>query len=354
MAPSTDLPIELLRRFAPGTPLRTAAEIVMSQGTGALVVIGNGPQVDAVCTGGFILEDATFTAQRLAELAKMDGGIVVDVREGKILSANVHFMPDPEIPTDETGTRFRTAERLARQTGFPVLAVSEEGHLLAVVFSKTGRFALQSVTELLGEANQRLQSIERLRYQFDESVARLSRYEADHLVSMREAVVVIQRASVIRRLAKALDTISAELGDAASLISLQAADLVEGVAEVAELVNIDYQRRKPRRGSSVFSVIDKLDVDDVFDVESLAHALALDPLDEHAAPRGARAIAGVPRIPESVADAILRKFGSYDRLMQASVEDLAKVDGVGQTRAQTVRAYLNQVNDAGITADPTS
>lgn len=354
MSPSTDLPIELLRRFAPGTPLRTAAEIVMSQGTGALVVIGTGPEVAAVCTGGFVLDNAAFTAQRLAELAKMDGGIVVDDREGKILSANVHFMPDPDIPTDETGTRFRTAERLAHQTGFPVLAVSEEGHLLAVVFSKTGRFALQTVTELLGEANQRLQSIERLRYQFDESVARLSRYEADHLVSMREAVVVIQRAAVIRRLAKAIDTISAELGEAASLISLQAADLVEGVVEIAELVNVDYQRRKPRKGHSVFTVIDKLDDDDVFDIEALAHAIGLDPLDDHAAPRGARAIADVPKIPEGVADAILRKFGSYDRLMIASVEDLARVDGVGQTRAQTVRAYLNQVGDAGITADPKS
>lgn len=324
----------------------------MSQGTGALVVIGSGLKVGSVCTGGFSLENATFTAQRLAELAKMDGGIVVDDTEGRILSANVHFMPDPDIPTDETGTRFRTAERLARQTGFPVLAVSEEGHLLAVVFSKNGRFALQSVTELLGEANQRLQSIERLRYQFDESVARLSRYEADHLVSNREAVVVIQRAAVIRRLAKGLDTISAELGDSASLISLQAADLIEGVVEVAELVSVDYQPRKPRKGYSVFTSIDKLHDDDVFDIELLAQAIGLEPLDDHASPRGARAIADVPRIPDSVADAILRKFGTYDRLMQASVEDLARVDGVGQTRAQTVRAYLNQVSDAGITADP--
>ncbi len=351
MTPSTDLPIELLRRFAPGTSLRTAAEIIMRQGTGALVVIGTGPHVDEVSMGGFILDNAKFTAQRLAELAKMDGGIVVDDSDGKILMANVHFMPDPDIPTDETGTRFRTAERLAHQTGFPVLAVSEEGHLLAVVFFKTGRFTLQSVTELLGEANQRLQSIERLRHQFDESVARLSRYEADHLVSMREVVVVIQRAAVIRRLAKALETIAAELGDAASLISLQAADLVEGVFEIAELVNIDYQRRKPRRGHSVFKVIDELDDDDIFDIEALAQALSLYPLDAHAEPRGARAIADVPRIPDGVADAILRKFGSYDRLMRASVEDLAKVDGVGQARAQTVRAYLNQVNDAGITAD---
>lgn len=328
-----------------------AAELAMRQGTGALVLIGSGPTVDEVSSGGFTLKDAAFTAQRLAELAKMDGGIVVDDRSGSILAANVHFIPDPSLHTVETGTRFRTAERLAQQTGFPVLAVSEEGHSVAVVYSKSGRFVLQSVTALLGEANQRLQSIERLRNQFDESVARLSRYEADDLVSMREVVGVIQRAAVIRDLASALDTIAVELGDSASLITLQADDLTRGVAEIAELVNVDYQRRKPRRGASVFKRIDTLDRDDLYDAETLADALGLGSLDDHAQPRGVRAIAGVPRIPDSVADAILRKFSSYERLMKATVEDLAEVDGVGPARAQTIRGYLNQVSDAGVIAD---
>jgi diadenylate cyclase len=307
-----------------------------------------------VSTGGFMLNDATFTAQRLAELAKMDGGIVVDDGTGKIIAANVHFMPDPSIDTAETGTRFRTAERLAIQTGFPVLAVSEEGHLYAVVFAQSGRFALQSVTDLLGEANQRLQSIERLRHQFDESVARLSRYEADDLVSMRDVVSVLQRAAVIRSLARALDTIAAELGDSASLIALQASDLTRGVEEVAELVNIDYQPRKPRKGSSVFKKLDELEEDDLYDAEVLAEALGLGPLDAHVQPRGARAIAGVPRLPDVVSDAILRRFGSYERLLNATVEDLAKVEGVGRARAQTIRGYLNQVSEAGVTSDSSS
>lgn len=323
----------------------------MRQGTGALVLIGAGPIVDEVSSGGFRLKDTAFTAQRLAELAKMDGGIVVDDRSGSILAANVQFIPDPSLRTVETGTRFRTAERLAQQTGFPVLAVSEEGHLVAVVYSKSNRFALQSVTDLLGESNQRLQSIERLRNQFDEAVERLSRYEADNLVSMREVIGVIQRAAVIRDLASALDTIAVELGDSASLITLQADDLTRGVAEIAEVVNLDYQPRKPRRGTSVFKKIDTLDRDDLYNAESLAESLGLGALDDHAQPRGIRAIAGVPRIPDSVADAILRRFSSYDRLMSATVDDFAEVDGVGPARAQTIRGYLNQVSNAGLIAD---
>jgi len=347
MTPNVAAPIDLLRRFAPGTKLRDAVELIMRRGTGALVVLGAGPKVDDVCTGGFDLVNVPYTAQRLAELAKMDGGIVVDDALGTITRANVHFIPDPAIATEETGTRFRTAERLARQTGLSVLAVSEEGHLMAVVFSGDARFTLQSVGELLAEANQRLQAIERLRGQFNDAVVRLNRYEADDVVSMREVVAVVQRAGVIRRLALGLEVVAAELGDAASLISLQSADLTGGVAEIAELVNIDYQKRKPRKGSSVFAKLDRLDEDDIYDSETVAEILDLGLLDEHAQPRGARAIARVPRLPDAVRDSILRRFTSYDRLMGASANDLAKVEGVGKARARTILSYLHPASGVG-------
>lgn len=319
----------------------------MRRGTGALVVLGAGPKVDEVCSGGFDLVDVPYTAQRLAELAKMDGGIVVDDALGTITRANVQFIPDPSIGTAETGTRFRTAERLARQTGLPVLAVSEEGHLMAVVYSGDSRFSLQSVADLLAEANQRLQAIERLRVQFNDAVQRLNRYEADDVVSMREVVAVVQRAGVIRRLAQSLDIVAAELGDAASLISLQSADLTGGVASVAELVNVDYQKRKPRKGSSVFTRLDALTEDDLYDAEIVAEALDLGHLDEHAQPRGARAISRVPRLPKAVRDSILKKFSSYEKLMAASANDLAKVEGVGKARARTILSYLHPASGVG-------
>lgn len=352
MTPQSAASLELLRRFAPGTPLRDAAELVMAQGTGALVLIGSGPKIDAVTAGGFALEDAPFTAQRLAELAKMDGGIVVDDSEGRIIAANVHFIPDPTIKTVETGTRFRTAERMAKQTGAPVLAVSEEGHLRAVVFSGEVRFTLQSVTELLAEANQRLQSLERLRHQFNEAVARLDRYEAVEAVTVRDVVGVIQRAAVIRRISHGLDTIAAEVGDEATLLALQAEDFEHGVAEIADLVNSDYQARKPRKGSTVFRRLDELDQDELFSAEAIAVELGFGSLDDAAVPRGIRALAGVPRLPDSVRAAILRRFGSYDQLMNASAERLAEVNGVGRARATMVRDYLARRGTALSPLDP--
>lgn len=349
--PPPTAPIKLLRRFAPGAPLRTAAELVMQQGTGALVLFGSGSAVDDVCSGGFTLSRATFTAQRVAELAKMDGGIVVNDDSGQILRANVHFIPDATISTAETGTRFRTAERLSKQTGCTVLAVSEESATVAVVFSKNTRFQLQSTTSLLDEANQRLQSLERLRRQFNDAVARLQRYEVDGVVSNREVVSVIQRAAIIRLLASELDPLTAELGDQAPVISLQAADLVEDVDDVADLVNIDYQKRKPRRGTSVYSKLERLGRDELFDAAAVAGALGFVPIDANVQPRGARVLAGVPRLPEPVVDEILRKYGTYAKLRTVSVESLDSVDGVGPMRAQTIRAYLDRLEEVGLLGD---
>ncbi len=337
--------LDLLRRFAPGTPLRTATELILAQGTGALILIGSGSKVDAVTAGGFALDDVRFTAQRVAELAKMDGGIVVDPEAGRIVAANVHFMPDPSISTDETGTRFRTAERLARQTDATVLAVSEEGHLRAVVFSGAIRFTLQSMTELMALANQRLQSLERMRRQFDESVVRLDRHEVEGTVTTRDVVGVIQRAAVIRALGRSLDTLAAELGDAAALIALQAADLVAGVTEVADLVNADYQSRKPRKGSSIAQRVDRLDEDDLYDPEAVSDALGLGPLDVRAEPRGVRLLASVPRLPETVQTAILRRYRTFEDLTNADSKELATIDGVGKARAKSISRYLGGSTD---------
>ena len=109
---------------APGTALRDGLERIVRGNTGALIVLGCDPAVLEICSGGFEL-DAEFSATRLRELAKMDGAIVLDRTASRILRAAVQLVPDPRLPTPESGTRHRTAERAARQTGFPVISVSK-------------------------------------------------------------------------------------------------------------------------------------------------------------------------------------------------------------------------------------
>ena len=45
-----------LRLVAPGTPLREGIDRILQANMGALILIGDGPEVLAICSGGFLLD----------------------------------------------------------------------------------------------------------------------------------------------------------------------------------------------------------------------------------------------------------------------------------------------------------
>lgn len=342
--------LDILRTFAPGTPLRDAVELILRQGTGALMLFGFAAEVETVCSGGFRLRDAPFTAQRVAELAKMDGGIVISGDLATIDQANVHFVPDASISTQETGTRFRTAERLARQTSCPVLSISEEGRSTAIVFYNSDRYELRSPTDLYAQANQTLNSIERLRRRLQEAEDRLTRLEVDDVVTVRDVAMLIQRAALVKRLFAQVERVVIELGGEAQLISIQATDLMEGVDEIAQLVYEDYVKRRRKTKLTVFDRLGDVVTDDLYESRSVQSGLSLGEMDDAVRPRGVRALAGVPRLPEAVKEALVGHFRDFQRLLTASVDELDQVEGVGTARAHQLRTYLDRLGQAGTIA----
>jgi diadenylate cyclase len=339
--------LDILRSFAPGTELRSAVDLILRQGTGALVLLGTGPSVDAVSSGGFTLDETGFTAQRLAELAKMDGGIVVSPDGTQILQANVHFNPDASIETSETGTRFRTAERLARQTGCAVLSVSEEGRSVAIVYTNGDRYELRSPASMYAQANQTLNSIERLRRRLQEAEDRLGRLEVEDVVTVSDVAMLLQRAALVHRLYGAVENTVVELGGEAQLITIQAVDLIEGVDDLAEVVYADYGPRRRSTKKTVFDRLEEIPTEDLYDTARVAAVLRLGSLDGPARPRGVRLLAGIPRLPESVKSTLIRHFRDFQTLLMASVEELDDVDGVGTTRAKQLRTYFDRVLQFG-------
>ena len=336
---------EVLRRFAPGTPLRVAVELIHAQGTGALILIGSGSALEELCSGGFHLSDASFTAQRIAELSKMDGGIVIDDERNLITRANVHFIPDPTIGTDETGTRFRTAERLAVQTGNDVLAVSEEGWRTAVVYRNGQRYELSSPADLLAEANNSLNSLERLRRRLQAAEDRLTRAEVDDVVVVRDVLTVLARATLVNRMYGEIERTLIALGGEAGLIKIQASDLVEGVPDLAENVFADYRKRSGKR--SVFERLVGVPTDELHDMGPMATALGFSDIEEGLEPRGLRALSRVPRLPEPVRQSLVAHFRGFQRLLHASAADFEQVEGVGRARAQQLRRFFDRLQELG-------
>src|SRR5437764_317011 len=219
--------IEALAAVAPGRPLREGLDRILQANMGGLIVVGDGPEVLNISTGGFLL-GADFTPQRLSELAKMDGAIILARDASRIARANVHLVPNPNVPTSETGTRHRTAERVARSIDVPVISVSEDLGMVAV-YRNEMKHPLEAIPRLLNRANQALQTLERYKTRLDSVSGNLSALEVEDLVTIRDVVSVLQRAEMVRRIAEEIDCYIVELGADGRLVLLQLEELMGGV-----------------------------------------------------------------------------------------------------------------------------
>lgn len=336
---------EVLERLAPGMPLRRAVERIIQQRNGALIILGFDGKVAEICSGGFELRDAAFRPAKLAELAKMDGAIVIDDHVEHILRANVHLLPNPRFGTDETGARHRTAERAAQQTGKPVLSVSEDRRM-ATLFINGEKHELLSPTVVAAKVNQSLQTLDRFRRRLQEAEEILTRAELSDLATYNMVLTVLQRSELVRRIGQEITQDAVGLGEEGSLIVLQLADLIHGVDELRELTVADYVR--PNRASRVRAVLRELEAIPAADLtiaERVAEALGFDQPDSQATARGIRLLSQVPRLPESVRTALVRHYRDVRRLLAASADDLEDVEGVGEARAGEIRRFLDRMAD---------
>lgn len=354
MANTDDLLRSTLTQVAPGTALRDGLERILRGNTGALIVFGHDKLVDSICTGGFDLE-VEFSATRLRELSKMDGAVVVASDLSKILKAGVQLVPDSKIETSETGTRHRTAERVAKQTGYPVISVSQSMRIIAL-YVDNRRYVLDDSAAILSRANQALATLERYKLRLDEVAGTLSALEIEDLVTVRDAMAVSQRLEMVRRIATEIEGYVVELGTDGRLLILQLDELMAGVESERELVVRDYLPpgigKKARKVEDSMNDLDALSGSDLLDLAAIARAAgfptAVDQLDQPVSPRGYRLLAKVPRLPNLVVDRLIEHFGGLQKLLAAGIDDLQVVEGVGETRARSVREGLSRLAESSI------
>src|SRR2546423_12423980 len=302
--------LDSLRLVAPGTPLREGLDRILQARMGAMIVVGDGPEVLHVCSGGFLL-DAEFTPQRLSELAKMDGAIILASDSSRVARANVHLVPDSNIPTSETGTRHRTAERVGRQIDVPVITVSEDMSVVAVHRRGLKR-TLEPIPRVLGRADRAVQILERYRVRLDAVSNSLSALEVEELGTVRDVATVLQRAEMVRRIAEEIEGYVIELGADGRLVMLQLDELVGGVEEDRRLVAKDYYESSgDYELAGVMHLLAQLEDEELLDLSLVASVLHLDTdigIDGALQPRGFRLLHKIPRLPELVSDHVVDRF----------------------------------------------
>jgi diadenylate cyclase len=336
-----------LHKVAPGTQFRIGIENILQANTGGLIVLGDSSELMQLVSGGFYI-DCEFSPSRIYELAKMDGAIILNSDASRILVANAQLDPDPNIPSNETGIRHRTAERAARQTGELVVAISQRRKVVTLYMGSV-IFRLRDLEYVLVRANQALQTLEKYRNVWFKEQQRLGGLEFEDLVTVSDVCGVLRRCAKVLNIAREIEDSIAELGTEGRLVKMQLDEMLTNVEEEARFIIQDYSNVPDKSPQDLINAILRAFEEDVSDSVFIARILALGSSTSHlevqASPRGYRMLHKLPRIPMSIIENLVERFGLLGNILRASIEELDDVEGIGEVRARSIKNGLRRMQE---------
>lgn len=342
--------LEILQMLAPGTKLREGLDNILKAKTGALIVLSESDQVMKIVDGGFKINQ-NFTPANVYELAKMDGAIVVSKDLEKLVMANVQLVPDHKIKTFETGTRHRTAERVAKETNELVICISQRRGIITI-FKGDFRYVINETSAVIMRANQTLQALEKYKVVFDNMLNILSEHEFDDIVSLETVANTIYRSEIIMRMETEVKRNIIELGDEGRLVNMQLEELIANVESEEKKIIKDYmitKKKSTKTPESVLKEIRKLDRKDLVNAEKIIKILGFEidtnVLDLNVSPKGYRILSKVPKMPVYVIEKTVEAFGSLQGVCSATIDELDDVEGIGEVRAKIINQSLRRLQE---------
>ena len=319
----------------------------MKAKTGALIIVGDSKEIMDIVDGGFYINEE-YTASRLYELAKMDGAIVLSSDMKHILYANAQIVPDYTIPTKETGTRHRTAERTAKQTNELVISISQRRNIITI-FKGNFRYVIEDTSKVISKANQALQILEKYKKVLDTKISILNDCEFNDTVTLDNVVNCIEKIEQVMVIKQEVENAIYELGDDGILIAMQLQELVDGLNEEEIYLIRDYLASSRKNYEKVLTDIKKITSDGVIKskmiVKLLGYSDAEDFEDVAVYPKGYRILSKIPRVPLTVVENLVKSFKSFQHILLADSEALVAVEGIGEIRAKNIKQTLKRMQD---------
>jgi diadenylate cyclase len=338
--------IKIIKSLAPGTMLREGLENILRAKMGALVLVGDSPKVMEVVDGGFTL-NTDFTPAGFYELAKMDGALVLSSDAKRILYCNAQLVPNSSMVTNETGTRHRTAERVARQTSALVVAISQRRNVITVYLGNL-KYTLEDIAIILNRANQALQTLEKYKTVLTKGLNTLSALEFEDLVTLNDVAAVIIRAEHVSRITTEIERNTIELGSEGRLVSMQMEELKPEEDDVLLLVK-DYCVSADAKTHEVvrqqIAVLPEESLDPFNLCRVLGYGVTPNAFDIPVVPRGFRLLSHVPRLPLAVVENLVAHFKTLKRIFNATITELDEVEGIGEVRAKTIKDGLKRLRE---------
>lgn len=336
---------DILKIMCPGTQLREGLENILRAKTGGLIVISDSEEVMNIVDGGFSI-NSEYTPSYVYELAKMDGAIVITEDLKKIICANAQLIPDSSIPTYETGTRHRTAHRVAKQTNKIVIAISQRRNIITM-YKGDIKYVLRESSVILSKANQAIQTLEKYVAVLDRVINNLNLLEFQDLTTLFDVVTAIQRTEMVMRIVEEINMYILELGNEGRLISMQLSELIRHIERDGILLIRDYCK-EDLNYNDIYEAIQKLNSSELIDLDAIARVLGysgIPLMDTLISPKGYRVLSKVPRIPANVIENLIKEFKELSAIIEADIDELDNVEGIGEARATAIRSGLKRIRE---------
>lgn len=321
---------EAMRITAPGSALRHALDMILAGHMGALICVGDTDNVIASGNDGFAL-NISFTANRLFELSKMDGAIVIDQGLTQILRANFHLNPDPALPTSETGMRHRTAARMSQLTNAIVISVSERRQVINVFVDGRGH-QLKTVSELMTSVNQLVTAMQSTRDRLDHRLSRLTFLELQNQVTLADLTEVFYLFEVLTTAGEDLKSIIVQLGSEGRTVRMQHEEFLGDFDDEYTLMIRDYAKDSSEsNAAAIRRALDDTANSQVHKASNIARLLGYEDLREDSimTPLGLRTLSNVSVVREGVAEQIVDEYGSLQDLIDVIDENPERLQETG-------------------------
>ncbi len=343
--------IAALEMVAPGTMLRRAIDNIVRARTGALLVFADQDALAPMISGGIAL-DMPLAPMILYELAKMDGAILLDRTGSRIMHANVQLMPDASISSEETGTRHRTAERVAKQVDALAISISAARDVVTIYLSNL-RYVMENIRTILDSANQALQTLEKFKERLNHVSTSLSALEFEDAVTLHDVLSVVQRLEMVLVIVQEIERYIIELGTEGRLIRLQLEMMMLHVREDREALLADYlPELTPDSLKEAREALGSLPSDELLSLarlgEILGYERGVNTLEKHLSPRGYRVLRKIPRLPQEIIAELIGRYGYLREILDATPEELAASDCVSLGRARDIKEGLNRLRELNL------
>ena len=341
--------ISTLKMISPGTSLRLGIDHVLKAKTGGLIVIADGDDVMKIVDGGFQI-NAEYSPAYLYELAKMDGAIVLSGDIKTILYANAQLIPDYSIETSETGTRHRTAERVAKQTGSIVIAISQRRNVITV-YQDDKKYVIEDISKIFTKANQALQTLEKYKAVLDQAIISLTALEFKDLVTLYDVILVVQKIEMVMRVTNIIEKYIVELGLEGTLLSMQVDELMGTTKVDQNQILKDYKRNDMTLAEFKKKII-SLSSEELLDLANIAKMIGYtgftESMDMPVRPRGYRILNKIHRLPSTIIENLVNYFEDFQDILDATTEDLDDVEGIGEIRAKYIKNGLIKMQELSL------